>query len=123
MNKEANSSKVVVDDFLKEFGIEKLEFGSDNYRAVKEALEIGRMYQLKYELGDGLSRVEKLAIQLHKDRVVQANKDSCEFVEKFIHLCDWVVADLGYLPAVRIYRKIELLTDKIKEVDERVDLV
>lgn len=123
MRKEINNQNGTNDNFWKEFSSEKLEIGSDSYRAVKEALEIGRIYHLKFELRSGLSGIEGIEMELHKDRIVETNVNYPAFVDKFIEICNWMVTDLGTIPAARISRKLGYLEDKLEEVNGRTDLV
>ena len=122
MNKEGDYQERIYGDFGKNLRLEELTFGSDNYRAVSEALEIARMYRLKYESGP-LSRIEEIEMEIFKNNVTEINNKSPIFVDKFNKICAWVITGLTTMPAINILIKIELLKDKIKEARERVDLV
>lgn len=124
MHKELNYQNGVTDGFAEKFKSERLEVGSDNYRAVREALEIGRLYYLNYQSSSGLvSGLDEKKMDRHKERVVKLNDNNPVFTDKFMDICDWMTADLGTLPAIRIFRKLRILVDKISEVDGGTDLV
>ena len=61
MNKEGNSQSETGDVFWDKFKAERLEAGSECYRATEKALEIARMYFSKCGSGS-LSEVEKMGM-------------------------------------------------------------
>lgn len=124
MSKEGNSGRDTPDVFLEKLKLEQLEFGSENYWVVRKALEIGQLYYERYESNSGfLSGLEEQDIERQKEEVIRNNGNNPMFMDKFKNICKWMMTDLGTIPAVRISRKLGYLKDKIRETDERVDLV
>lgn len=117
MTKEVGLDKRSVDDFWEKFRSERLEVGGESCKATKEALVIARSYYFKYKSGC-LSEMDKIEMELFKGKIIEANSESEVFCNKFSELCGWLVADLGVMPDIRIFRKMELLKDKIKEAEK-----
>lgn len=123
MNKEANSQNETGDVFWDKFKAERLETGSECYRATEKALEIARMYFSKFDSGS-LSEVEKMSMDRYKKEIVEINDKFPIFCRIFNEICEWITTDFGAVPReIRILKKIELLKDKIRRAEQRTDLV
>lgn len=116
MNKEVGSNKRMVDDFWEKFKSERLEVGGESCRATEKALDVARNYYVKYRSGC-LSEIDKIEMELFKRKIIEENSESVVFCNKFSELCGWLVADLRIMPEIRIFGKMELLKDKIREAE------
>ena len=124
MDKERKFGNGIIDSFWEKLKSEKLELGSDIYRACEEAIGIGWLYFERYKSNSGLlSGLEEQDIERQIGEVVRINGDNPMFIEKFKNICNWMTTGLEPIPVARISRKLEDLRDKIREANGRTDLV
>lgn len=132
-NKEGNCYEGVHGGFLDKFKSERLVTESEEYRAVKEVLLIGRTYYLdiliileekqRLESDSILLREDKRNVDKRIDQVLKDNDDNLVFVNKFKETWEFIMSDLKNTSSIMLSNRFVLLQKKIQEAEERTDLV
>ena len=138
ISKEGYYHEITNKDFsdqqrLEQLGLGKLKVGSDNYLAVKKALEIDKICYLDLlivSVGKQRSGLDLMLLNKHKgkidekiEEIVKANGDNQMFADKFREICEFIMFDLENTPSIMLSYRFLLLQGKIQEAEQRTDLV
>lgn len=120
------------DIFWEKFKSERVMVGSDNYRAIKEVLRIGRIlrFEMIVEPADNykttsdvlLSKIHLGKIEKEKEEIIKNNINNLIFIDTFKEIASRLTTDLGPIPILRMYTRLGILADKIKEADKKANL-
>lgn len=124
MNKEKFLGNKTEDVFWEKLKPIQVEFGDQTYQALMEAIIIGQVCLVEFKLkSTPLSERDKDKIDEWINKVVNNNNNNFEFTQWFNEACRWLTCDQGTVLSDMILIKLGFLEDKIKQANERTDLV